>query len=169
MKITYRSIKFKDIPLRVKWYNNPQVNKYLGEQIRFGTTLKRQKEWFEGYKKDKERKIFIIEADKKPIGFVGLMEIRKIDRNAHILIVIGEDGYRGKGIGKKALKFITDYGFKKLKLHKIYFHVYSPNITAIKCYLGASLKKEATLKELGFIDGKYCDEIFMSITNQNSK
>lgn len=163
MKITYRPIRSKDIPLRVKWYKNPKVAKYLGEQVRFGTTLKDQKEWFEGYKKDKERQLFIIEADKKPIGYVGLMEIRKIDRNAHIIIVIGEDGYRGKGIGKQALKFITDYGFKKLKLHKIYLHVYSPNIAAIKCYQGSGFKKEATLKEQAFIDNKFRDEIVMSL------
>lgn len=169
MKITYRPIKFEDVSLRVKWYNNLQVSKYLGEQVRNGTTLKDQKEWFEGYKKDKERQIFMIEADKTPIGFVGLMEIRKIDRNAHVIIVIGEDGYRGKGIGKQALKFITDHGFKKLNLHKIYLHVYSPNIAAIKCYQGFGFKKEATLKELGFIDGKFCDEIFMAVVNSNSK
>jgi RimJ/RimL family protein N-acetyltransferase len=163
MKITYRPIKLEDLHLRVKWYNNPQINKYLGEQIRNGTTLKNQKEWFEGYQKDKERKVFIIEAGKKPIGFVGFIEVKKIDRNAHIIIVIGEDEYRGKGMGKQALKFITDYGFKKLNLHKIYLHVYSPNIAAIKCYESFGFKKEAMLKEQAFINNQFCDEIVMSL------
>jgi len=33
--------------------------------------------------------------------------------------MIGEDEYRGKGIGKIAMKRIIDYGFKTLKLHKL--------------------------------------------------
>ena len=37
------------IPYRVKWLNNPQVNKYIGDEIGQKTNLEKQKEWFVNY------------------------------------------------------------------------------------------------------------------------
>lgn len=78
------------------------------------------------------------------------------------LLVKRDFGVKG---WQKALEFIANYGFKKLKMHKIRLHVYSPNIRAIKLYEKFGFVKEGHHTEMVRIDGKYYDEIFMSLKN----
>ena len=124
----------KDIPYRVKWLNNSKVNKLIGDNLGQKTSLKQQKTWFANYQKDKNKKFFTICDGINPIGFMGLSNISKQNKNADLFIAIGEDDYRGKGIGKIAMKWLINYGFTKLKLHKINLGVIKSNKPAIKLY-----------------------------------
>lgn len=163
--IRFRPIKFEDLPLRSKWLNDPETNKYLGSRTRKGTSLAFHKKWFEKYLKDKKKKIFMILCDNERIGQVGLVDINKLDKNAHLYIVIGEKNFRGKGVGREAMDFIINYGFNKLKLHKILLEVHADNIPAVKLYESSGFQQEGRLIENVFSDGKYKDEIIMSLRN----
>ncbi|MCF7820695.1 MAG: GNAT family N-acetyltransferase [Candidatus Pacebacteria bacterium] len=148
--IKIRIHKKIDIPYRVKWLNSPNVNKYIGDELGRRTTLKKQEKWFKDYQKDKNKKFFTILFNNKPIGLVGLSNISKQNKNADLFIMIGEDSYRGRGIGKEAMKFIIGYAFNNLKLHKINLGVIEDNKVAVNLY-----------KKLGFkIEGKMIDEIY---------
>ena len=148
--INIRTHQKKDIPLRVKWLSNPDVNRFIGEELGKKTTLKKQGEWFENYRKAKDKKFFTICEDSMPIGFMGLSNISKANKNADLFIAIGEDGYRGRGIGKIAMEWLIDYGFNKLHLHKINLGVVEDNLSAVRLY-----------KSLGFVtEGKMKDEVF---------
>ncbi|MBU4257010.1 GNAT family N-acetyltransferase, partial [Patescibacteria group bacterium] len=85
----------KDIPYRVKWLNNPNVNRFVGDEVGQKTNLKKAKEWFADYQKVKNKKFFTICDDFKPIGFMGLSNISKHNKNADLFIAIGEDNYHG--------------------------------------------------------------------------
>lgn len=169
MKITYRSIEESDLEDRVRWFNDPEVGRYISNSYRNGTTLKKQQDWYQKHLGSKTRKTFVILADGKPVGNVALLEISKIDRNAGIFIAIGDKNYWGQGIAKQALEFITDYGFKKQKLHKIWLHVYELNQRAIGLYKKFGFAEEGRHKEMIFIDNKFSDEIFMSLINPEEK
>ncbi|MCK5320426.1 GNAT family N-acetyltransferase [Candidatus Parcubacteria bacterium] len=156
----------KDIPCRVKWLNNPDVNKFIGDEIGKKTNLKKEKEWFADYQKDKSKKFFTICDNSKPIGFIGLSSISKINKNADLFIVIGEDDYRCKGIGKIAMEWIIDYGFKKLKLHKINLGVIKDNIPAVKLYQSLGFVIEGEMKDEVFYKEKFYDFLSMAIFNK---
>ena len=160
--INFRAHKKSDIEYRVAWLNNPKINKYIGQFPGQKTTLAKQKEWFKKYEQDKSKKFFTICDDKKPIGFMGFSGIDKVNRNANIFIAIGDDDYRGKGIGKNALEWLIDYGFKKLKLHKINLGVFEKNICAIHLYKKFGFVVEGILKDEVFFDGKYHNQILMA-------
>lgn len=115
--ITFRELEQRDLVDRVRWYNQKAVNRYLSLDLRQGTTLGKQQEWLDKYKKDNEKKIFVIEYDGKPIGNVGLVEISEVNSNAGLSIAIGETQFHGKGIGSKAIQFIADFAFNQLHLH----------------------------------------------------
>jgi RimJ/RimL family protein N-acetyltransferase len=87
-----------DMKYLVKWFNDPQVTKFIGDSIGNykGPTLKEQKQSFDKHQKDKDRIFFTICDDKNPIGWMGLSRISKNNKNASIFIAIGEDEYRGK-------------------------------------------------------------------------
>jgi len=165
MNITYREITEDDLEQRVDWFNDKEVGQYLGDSVREGTTLEKQREWLKKYQQDDERICYVIEVDDKPVGNVALIEINKTDENAGIFIMIGDKNYWGKGVAKDALKFITDYGFQKLGMHKIWLHVFSPNERAIRCYEKFGFITEARHTEMVKLDGAFHDEIFMTITN----
>lgn len=156
----------KDIPYRVKWLNNPKVNKFIGDELGKKTNLKKQKEWFAEYQTDKNKIFFTVCDDSKPIGFMGLSNISKINRNADLFIAIGEDDYRGKGIGKIAMKWIIDYGFNKLKLHKINLGVIKDNTPAVNLYKSLGFVIEGKMKDEVFYKGKFYDFLSMAIFNK---
>ena len=157
----------KDIPYRVKWLNNPHVNKFIGDELGQKTNLQKEKKWFTNYKKAKNKKFFTICDDSKPIGFLGLSNISNPNKNADLFIAIGEDDYRGKGIGKISMKWIIDYGFTKLKLHKINLGVTKDNISAVKLYQSLGFVIEGEMRDEVFYEGKFYNFLSMAIFNRN--
>jgi len=168
MKLSYRPITIEDLNLRQKWLNDPGVYRFLGFQVRQGTNLEFHQKWFKKYFEDEksgERKIFIVSDGEKPIGQVGLLDINKDDKNACLYIVIGEKEYRGKGLSQEILRFICNYGFNDLGLHKIYLEVHADNIAGVKAYEKFGFVEEGFFKENVFANGKYRDEIRMALIN----
>lgn len=167
--ITFRNLEEKDLPDRVRWFSQKDVSQYLGASVREGTTLEKQREWFKQYAKKTNIKMFVIEADGKPVGNVALTEISEADSNAGLFIAIGERDYQGKGIGTKAIEFILNFGFNQLNLHKIWLYVSELNVSAINLYEKCGFEKEGQLKDMWKIDGKYYDEIAMAIFNPKDR
>jgi len=164
--ISYRKLTLDDLPYRMKWLNDPEVFRYLGHQVRMGTDLSFHKQWFDEYLKDDSREIFMILADEQPIGQVGLLDINKLDNNACLYVAIGETEYRGKGIGQRAVKYILEYGFKKLGFHKIWLDVHARNEKAISCYKKCGFVVEGIFKDQVLYEDGYDDEIRMAINEK---
>ena len=162
-----RAHQTEDIPYRVKWLNNSNVNKFIGDELGQKTNLKKEKEWFANYQKAKNKFFFTICDDTKPIGFMGLSNISKQNKNADLFIAVGEDEYRGNGIGKIAMKWIIDYGFNKLELHKINLGVIEKNFPAVSLYKSLGFITEGKMKDEVFYDGKFYDFLLMAIFNRN--
>jgi UDP-4-amino-4,6-dideoxy-N-acetyl-beta-L-altrosamine N-acetyltransferase len=164
LKITFRPLSSDDLQYRVKWLNNPHVNRnFGGDGIHKVTNIKKQQTWFSRYLEDKNQKHFVILVNNTPVGQVGLSEVSKGNKHAEVFIIIGNDKYRGIGISQTALQFITNYGFNRLKLHKIFLEVNALNEQAIKAYEKFGFKHEGVLKEHLFYNNKYIDLLYMSI------
>lgn len=166
MEITLRPIKKEDLELRVKWFSDPEVIKYLGSSIRHSESIQElQEKWLKEYFENDRKRHFVILADDNPIGLIGLNDIDLNDKNAGLFITIGEKDYWGKGIGAKALELIKAYAFDKLDLHKIYLSVYAANAGAIRLYEKCGYVHDGRLKDHVRIDDTWCDEVLMSLFN----
>ena len=150
--ITFRSHERIDIPYRVKWLNNKNVNIFAVENPELKTTVAEQENWFNNYEeklKLRQKKFFTILDDDKPIGFVGLSNIDLDKKEAGVFIMIGEDEYRGKGIGKQTLDFLLLYASKELGLNALTLEVNKQNEPAIHLYQSRGFKQTGDLgKEL---------------------
>ena len=166
--ITFRPIEKRDLPDRVRWFNKIEVSRYLNSNLRKGTSLEEQQEWYARFLKKDDIKMFTIESDGKPVGNVALTNISENDSNAGLFIAI-DSAYFGKGIGTKAIQFILDYGFNQLGLHKIWLYVCAENKPAIKLYEKCGFKEEGCLKDMLKIEDKFYDEIVMAILNPTEK
>ena len=171
MQLNYKPITIDDLHLRQRWLSDSEVYRHLGYQVREGITLESHKKWFDKYLEDEkngERIIFIVSDGEKPIGQVGLLDINPGDKHASLYIVIGEGEYRGKGLSQELLKYICEYGFEKLGLHKIWLEVHADNIAGVKAYEKFGFVQEGYFKDNVFYDGEYRDEIRMAIIKHNN-
>ena len=167
--IQIRKHERKDISFRVKWFNNPKVNKYLGDRLGEKTSLKKEKDWFSKYELTKNKKFFTICDNSRPIGLVGLSNINRFNKTADIFIAIGEDNSRGKGIGKKAMLWIINYGFNTLKLHKLKLYLIKENIPAVKLYNSLGFILEGEMKDENYYKGKYYSLLLMALFHKLNK
>lgn len=167
--IQIRKHERKDIPFRVKWFNNFKVNKYLGDKLGEKTSLKKEKKWFSNYELAKNKKFFTICDKSKPIGLVGISNINPINKTADLFIAIGEDNYHGKGIGKDTMLWIIDYGFNTLKLHKLKLAVIKNNIPAVRLYHSLGFILEGEIKKENYYQGRYYSLLLMAIFNKSKK
>lgn len=156
----------KEIDLYLKWFNDPEVIKFLLVGI-FPIMRLNEMEWFDGIAKSEDKVAFLITTkERKATGNVGLQNINYISRTAEAGTVIGEKDEWGNGYGTEAKRMIIDYGFSVLNLRKIYVNVFAENIASIKANIKAGLKEEARLKEHVFANGKFQDIIVLSIFNK---
>lgn len=167
--IKIRSHKDVDIPYRVKWLNNPKINKFVGDNLGQKTSLKKQREWFFNYKKDSNKKFFTIIYNNQPIGFMGLSNINNVHNNCDLFIAIGEDNFRGKGLGVYSLNWLLNYGFNKLKLHKINLGVIPDNKSAVNLYKKFGFKVEGTMMEEVRYNNKYYNFLSMALFRKDYK
>ncbi len=103
---------------------------------------------------------FAIIFDGEFAGFANL-ELNKKPQYKHSAII----GYglikrfRGKGITTEAVKALTNYGFKKLKMVRISGMCRTFNKASAKVLKKAGYKLEGILRKNKFKDGKYLDDM----------
>ena len=96
------------------------------------------------------------------IGQISLAGLRLKSRSATLGIALGRD-FLGQGYGSDAMRVIVDYGFRELGLHRIQLGVAPFNPAGIRAYAKAGFREEGRLRESLLHDGRWYDEILMSI------
>ena len=130
-RIRLREMKRDDMANRVKWFNDPQVNKTLLLEGRLN--LEETYEWFDRVKADDRRVDFVVEDKQgKPIGFTSLVNINRKDGTAECFCVIGDKASWGKGLGTEVHRLLIDWGFKSLGLHRVWADIRAENTAIIK-------------------------------------
>lgn len=135
--ITFVPHAREDIPLRVRWFNSHKGVLYATDELECITTEDSQNEWFDNYDielKNGMKDFFTILSGDKRVGFMGLSNMNKSIGNASLFILIGEDKYRGVGIGEKSMNYLINYAFKDLNLISLYLEVDSSNLSAVNLY-----------------------------------
>jgi len=168
-QIRLRAIEKEDLPLFVKWLNDPEVRQ--GLSIIMPLSLTEEEDWFAGMLKRSpfERSLAIeIQPDprKEVLVFVGNCGFINIDwqnRLAEIGIQINEKEYWNQGYGTKAMRLMLKHGFENLNLHRLWLRVFENNQRAIRSYEKAGFTLEGKFREAQFLEGKYVDVMIFSM------
>ena len=123
-------------------------------------TMKDAKEWIkknleEYNKKNSANHVFAIEIDREICGAVGLSKIKK-EHKAEIGYWLGRK-YWGQGIMTEAVKLAVIYAFQKLKLRRIYAHVFLFNPASKRVLEKAGFVLEGVSKKEAKKKDKYID------------
>jgi RimJ/RimL family protein N-acetyltransferase len=108
--------------------------------------------------KDEPQRIFAIEYEGQLCGMTGLHQQEDVYRlSAELGYWIGEP-YWGKGIATQAVELMTQYGFRKLDLVRIYAGVFSYNAGSMRVLEKNGFTLEGILKKAVYKNGQMWDE-----------
>ena len=160
MPLNVRSVEYRDIPERVRWFNHSGVHTHmiLGVPVSEFAT----KQWLERVVADQNRRdvTFVDEAraetDEVPVAMGGLTGIDFQHSHAELYVVTAPE-FMGKGIGTLATQWLCDYGFIALNLNRIFLHTHAENVGARRLYEGLGFAQEGVLRGHAFHLGRYVD------------
>lgn len=163
--IYIRFITYEDTEMIVKWRNQGNVRRYFFYRADF--TREIHLNWMKDKVETGEVVQFIIcdnESD-TPIGCTYLRDIDSLEGTAEYGVFIGDENYRGHGIGKEALGLTLNYAWNVLKLDKVISRAISTNMASIGSFLSMGFSVDETRKDQECSDGTKEDMVLMSIKN----
>lgn len=161
MQVVLRPINFTDTANIIRWRNSQSVRQNFIDQSEITEEI--HTNWLQNFVNTGKVVQFIIQVKNTDIGSVFLRNIDKVHNKAEFGIFIGEDLYRGKGLGTQATQQMIEYGFNTLHLHKIILRVLARNTRAIKTYKKVGFEQIGIFKDDVCISGKYENVVFMEI------
>ena len=113
--------------------------------------------------KDDEVVFVIVDMDSgHVVGHVGIYKIDSRVKKAEYGILIGCKNARGKGWGTKATRFMTEYAFKELGLHKIKALVIKDNQPSYHMFKKCGYIDEGILVDENYKNDRYYDVVMMA-------
>ena len=166
--ITIREFRDSDLKELAEHCNNKKVWDNLRDYIPYPYTENDAKEFIDFCKSENPQQTFAIEFNERFAGCIGLVKQSDIYRlTAEIGYWIGEP-YWGNGIATKAVKLITEYGFNKLKLIRIYSGVFDYNKGSQRVLEKAGFKLECIFEKSLFKNNRIYDEYRYGLINKNA-
>jgi RimJ/RimL family protein N-acetyltransferase len=101
--------------------------------------------------------------DDRLIGTCALSQLDADNGSALFHITIGERDAWGHGYGGEATSLMVDHAFSSLGLHRVALSVFAFNERAIRAYQRVGFEHEGKSREAIWRDGKWWDEIHMSV------
>jgi len=162
--VRMRAPQRADIPLFVKWFNDPETTRFLLRAPPMG--MEEEEAWYESLV-NKDTKVFCIETlDGRLVGNLGIIHIDWANRNADIGIIIGEKECWSKGYGTEAITLLLGYMFDELNLDRIWLYCDMENLRAQRCYEKSGFRLEGIFRHHRLQGGKFRDDAAMSILRQ---
>lgn len=159
--VQLRPLVRDDLSKLNQWKNDEETFMFLGGGFS-PISIDQQAGWIDKLiEMTPNNKRFIIEAEDKAIGMIGLYSINYINQNCEVGIYIGEKNLHGKGYGKIAYQIIEDYAKGYLHQRKIKLFVVKDNDKAYKYWEKLGFEKVGLYKEERFIKGKFRDLLIM--------
>jgi Acetyltransferases, including N-acetylases of ribosomal proteins len=167
-KIRLREYRKEDIPIRLKYINDPEILRCLESDVPAPVTLNEEEKWFESISPFNGKYRFAIETlkDSQYIGGCSISNVDWKNSTAAVSIFIGKKEFWGNGYGSDTMKTLIKFIFMEMNLNKVRLNVYSFNERAIKCYEKCGFKIEGVLRQEIYREGKYYDVIAMGMLRE---
>lgn len=106
-------------------------------------------------------------ASDRLLGTCAFSQLDGENGSALFHITIGEKDAWGKGFGTEATRLMLEHAFEHLRLHRIGLSVFAFNERAIRSYRRAGFVIEGRAREAIRRDGRWWDEVEMSILDSD--
>ncbi|MDN3396824.1 MULTISPECIES: GNAT family protein [unclassified Pseudoalteromonas] len=169
-EIFLRELSIADIEILNEWRNTKKTVDYLGANFRY-VDMAIDKKWFENYQNNRANNVRLAiccQETNQLLGAVYLLNIDWLNRNTEFAIWLGDESIRGQGVGERATTLALEHAFLDLNLHRVYLTVLEKNLAAIGLYNKIGFKKEGTLVDAVYKNGKYINMTSMAIIKKSN-
>ena len=162
-----RPLELDDIEKYRQWINDPALLP-LVDRVRPVSSIE-HRVWYESMINDPCCVIFAIETvvGRRFIGCIWLFGINHRHGNAEVRIIIGDQKYWGRHLGKEVIALLAQFAFKQLNLHKLYAYVLADNARALRSFEQAGFSREGVLKKERYVAGAYVDVVRMGMVKRD--
>lgn len=171
-RIRFRAVEKEDLPLFVKWLNDPEVRR--GILLHNPVSQAEEDGWYERMLQHSvDEHVMAIDVKESPTEtgddhwkIIGSLAFDHIDwhvRAAEMGILIGDKTYWNRGYGTEAVRLLCLHGFNTLNLNRVFLHVFENNPGAIRAYEKAGFILEGRERQAEYMDGQFIDVLRMSL------
>lgn len=89
-----------------------------------------------------------------------------INRVSEFAIYIGDEKYRGKGVGREAALETLRFAFYSLGLNRVFLKVLEENESAVRLYERMGFKKEGMLRKSVFKNNAFNNELLFGMLKE---
>lgn len=131
--ITLRPVAFSDLTQMRNWRNSDWARSFfLNNNI---ISEEQQERWYGSYINKTDDYMFIIQIGDLDVGTAALYHVNYEKGSAEFgRLLIAEKIARGKGVGEKVVKTVSDFALDSLKLREVTLEVFSSNTQAVHIY-----------------------------------
>ena len=180
-KVRLRAVEEGDLPLLVRWMNDPDVRHWLHRSDRPDATVQSVRGRFGFTDELFPNLVWMIEtlrvlrpdpthsgqaAAGRPVGHVGLLQVDPHHKRAELAISIGEKECWSRGYGTDAIRAVLRHGFEGLGLRRIDLHTDADNARGIRCYEKCGFVQEGVMRERRLRYGKPLDMVLMAVLRE---
>ncbi|MBI2775815.1 MAG: GNAT family N-acetyltransferase [Chloroflexi bacterium] len=147
-----------------RWYRDPEVAR-LARYQDGAMSIEEIDRFFHGRAlgTDTLTMAIHVRATNRLIGTCAFSQLDGDNGSALYHITIGEQDAWGHGFGTEATRLMVDHAFGSLGLHRVSLSVFEFNERAIRSYASAGFVAEGRAREAIRRDGRWWDEISMSV------
>jgi len=161
-KVVLRPVEEADAALIHRWVNHPEIWHYMDYE-----TPASLEDVLEDIERSRSQGFpFTIVVDDRPIGRIGLNQLRRRDRICSMYMFIGEPAFWGKGYAQDAVMALLDYAFDRWDLHQVELWTLGDNDRALGAYKRCGFAQEARLRDRSWKDGRWVDHVVMSVNRE---
>jgi len=164
-RIVIRQPKISDAKDIYSYAKDREISRYTS--VPHPYSLKHAKQFIaRSHKKIKKKSgydlVIVLKETNQFIGTCGLTTVDKENKKAELGYWIGKP-FWGQGFASEATKLLLDFGFNKMKLHRIYARVFAPNKASVNVLEKCGFKLEGRLRQDHFRNGKWLDHFMYGI------
>lgn len=162
-KVIVRAYERDDIKRMHELSGNVELM-MLGHSAWEPRTLASREKEFEKHVEDQDVSAFVIEADGKVIGEIGLHHWKNRRAGAAMMgIGIYDPEYVGKGYGRDAIEVLLTWAFRIQNFRRVGLMTLATNERAIRAYRACGFVEEGRLRQDDYSDGAYVDTVVMGL------
>ena len=109
-----------------------------------------------------------LKQNDKIIGGLDLTNIDWEDKKAELGYWIGKR-FRGQGLMTEAVNLMLGFGFRELKLHKIYARVFENNLVSMRVIEKNGFRREGILRDEAYKYRRWIDEYYYGLLKSEYK
>jgi RimJ/RimL family protein N-acetyltransferase len=163
-RLRLRPIRRSDLPILRAWFDDPETTRFWGQPAPLVAEDLFETDLAGRFRRFDEAGYFMTELnDGTPIGRIEYERLDPIARSAEVMILIGSEEGRGRGFGTEAMVALLGYLFHQRNLYRVSLSVIAWNERAIRSYQKVGFVEEGRLRDDLFFDGRYHDQVVMSI------